>query len=280
MIRTLHAKDFKAVAHLETSQLMQAHPQGLTFSRNKPNVIVGPNGAGKSALLTTLSLLTLSHLTGVSALDDNYTSCGLDARHFWSTADRWSRDYTYLAGLTCETDNGPALYYRPGHIPGNEDSTTVALMCGYSAQARNYRDLTDKKSSGQQGQALLAKVMAALAGDRSEFRYRFMNWRAGKELREFEWGQHVCDFEYQSEALKKRYGAVPATAKPVILMDEPEQSLDARAEALLWKQIAEVDCSQVQVIVATHSLYPLMHPERVHLIEATPGYAQEVQQLL
>jgi len=280
MIRTLHAKDFKAVAHLETSQLMQTHPQGMTFSLDKPNVIVGPNGAGKSALLTTLSLLTLSHLTGVSALDDNYTSCGLDARHYWSTADRWSRDYAYLAGLTCDTDYAPALYYRPGHIPGNEDSTTVALMCGYSAQARNYRDLTDKKSSGQQGQALLAKVMAALSGERSEFRYRFMNWRAGKELREFEWGPHVCDFEYQAEALKKRYGAVPATAKPVILMDEPEQSLDARAEALLWKQIAEVDCSQVQVIVATHSLYPLMHPERVHLIEATPGYAQEVQKLL
>jgi predicted ATPase len=64
------------------------------------------------------------------------------------------------------------------------------------------------------------------------------------------------------------------------MMDEPEQSLDAKAEMLLWGQIAKADCDKVQVIVATHSLYPLMHPELFHLIEAVPGYAQEVRKLM
>jgi predicted ATPase len=63
-------------------------------------------------------------------------------------------------------------------------------------------------------------------------------------------------------------------------MDEPEQSLDALAELVLWRQIAAADMSKMQVIVATHSLYPLMHPEKFNIIEAVPGYSESVMQLL
>jgi hypothetical protein len=154
------------------------------------------------------------------------------------------------------------------------------MMCGYSRQAREYGEMTDNKSSGQQSQALLARVQAALLGDLSGLCYGHVNWRFGKEPQEFQARTHYSDFEYQAEKLKHLYGSVAVDAKPVLLLDEPEQSLDAKAEAVLWNHIANVDSSCIQVIVATHSLYPLLHPEKFHLIEGVPGYADEVRSLL
>lgn len=281
MINNLKVENFKAVPYLETSLLCKAHPDGFQFSSEKPNVIVGLNGAGKSALLQTLALRTLSFYIGESAFDDQYVLSN-EARTFWSDEGAsWRHEYAFLSGLTCETDDAPALYYRPGHIPGNDNSIGASMMCGYSKQARSYADLVDNKSSGQQSRALLGKLVNALTGDASEMRYQYVNWRAGKERKDLERSKfHVCDFEYQFEILKKQFDTPTPDARPLILMDEPEQSLDARAEALLWGQIAKADSSRVQVIVATHSWYPLFHPETFNIIEAVPGYLQEVRALM
>ncbi|MBC8737231.1 hypothetical protein F6X40_10470 [Paraburkholderia sp. UCT31] len=280
MIRHLFARGFKAVPYLETSLLMQTHAEGVAFSEDKPNVIVGPNGAGKSALLTALSLQTLTYFSGVSSFDENYTT-GVDAGGFWEqVGSRWSNDYRFLPGLTCDTDKGPAMYYRPHHIPGNDNDVTTAMMCGYSKQARAYEEKVRHKSAGQQSQALLEKLNDVLDGDVSGVRYQYINWRHGREVCEFERGRYVCDFEYQAEILKREFGNVAGDAKPVLILDEPEQSLDARAEAVMWGKIAKVDTARVQVIIATHSLYPLMHPEKFHIIEAVPEYVKEVQALL
>lgn len=278
MLISLRAKDFKAVPHLETSLLMQRYPEGLAFSSEKPNVVVGPNGAGKSALLSALALLTLSFYGGASALDRNYTGRSREAEDFW-LRDGWRRDYQFLPGLDCLGEVGPALYYRPGHIPGNDHSVVAAMMCGYSREARAYAELTENKSSGQQSQALLQKIQRALGGDLSELTYAQMNWTAGTQPEELSGRRFVSDFEYHAEALKARCLAC-ADKTPVVLMDEPEQSLDAMAELALWKQIEQADTRRLQVIVASHSLYPLMHPDKFHLIEAVPGYIQDVQALL
>lgn len=279
MFKSLHAKDFKAVPHLESSLLMQSHPKGIKFSATKPNVVVGPNGAGKSALLSALALQTLSFYAGVSAFDSNYTGRTREGETYWEREGGWGRKFVFLPGLTCKTDLGPALYYRPGHIPGNDDSITASMMCGYFNEAREYGQLVENKSSGQQSQALLEKLQRVLAGDLSEMGYRYMNWNAGTDIRDMSNARWASDFDYHAETLKAQY-ANTAEAQPVLLLDEPEQSLDAKAELALWKQIAQADTGRVQVIVATHSLYPLMHPEKFHLIEAVPGYAKEVQALL
>lgn len=280
MITNLSVKDFTAIPYLEATQLMTAHKKVVKFSIEKPNVIVGPNGAGKSALLQTLALRTLSFYLGESAFDDHY-AIGHEADGYWTKENGWRNEFTFLPGLTCTTDNAPALYYRPGHIPGNDDSITASMMCGYFKEAKSYGELVDKKSSGQQSSALLQKLIKALGGDVADMRYRYTNWRSGKERIDLSKTRfHVSDFEYKFEILKKQFDAPPADALPLILMDEPEQSLDARAEAVLWGQIAKADCSKVQVIVATHSLYPLMHPELFNLIEAVPGYIEEVRALM
>jgi predicted ATPase len=275
LISSLAANNFTAVPYLETSSLMQTHQGGLVFSESKPNVLVGPNGAGKSALLTALALQTLTYFTGTSAFDDHYVN-GSNAESFWSPSSGWSRNYEYLPGLVCESDIGPALYYRPGHIPGNDHSVVAAMMCGYFEQARAYGQMTKNRSSGQQCQALLSRLQAVLENWEPLTGYEFINWRYEEELRPS--NELSSSFDHKAEALKKRY--LGAVGKPVLLLDEPEQSLDTKAQLQLWKQIAQADMDRLQVIVATHSSYPLMHPERFNIIEAVPGYAAEVKSLL
>jgi energy-coupling factor transporter ATP-binding protein EcfA2 len=266
MITSITATKFSAVPYLETAQIMRAHPQGLTFSATKPNVIVGPNGAGKSALLKALALQTLAYYTGESALDRNYIN-GREADAYWAEKrESWTLSYEFLPGLVCDTDNAAALYYRPGHIPGNEVGITHAMMLGYSDEAREYGRMIKDKSSGQKSQALLEKLHSALTGESGNFSYGFTNWRASRKLlTEAQLGPRPSQYQMYEETLKKRYLQPQEGAVPVLLMDEPEQS---------------VDTGRVQVIVATHSLYPLLHPHAFNLIEAAPGYVAETRELL
>ena len=278
MIRKLRSKGFKAVAHLETSQLMQAHPKGLSFSTTKPNVIVGPNGAGKSAAVTAMSLVTLSNFTGVSSFDDHYV-VGRDSDDLWSRERSWGHDYEFLKGLEVDTDDAPAFYFRPGHIPGNEADVTHAMMTGYWEDASAYARLTERKSSGQQGQALLERIHGVLRGESTPKRTR-VNWRFGDTPADLDRPAYASSFDYQANVLLKRFGGASEATLPLVLMDEPEQSLDAKAEMQLWSAIASADCTKVQVIAASHSVYPLLHPERFNIIEAVKGYASEVKALL
>jgi energy-coupling factor transporter ATP-binding protein EcfA2 len=282
MLKSLKAKGLSALPYLETSALMAAHGGQVKFSARKPNVIVGPNGAGKSALLRAISLRFLAHLTPRSALNDDYV-VGCDSDAWWVKEREGGQDFTFLKGLDVTTDGGPVLFYRPGHLPGNEADVTHAMMMGYFEEAEQFVRMTEKKSSGQMSQALLAEMLNALAGRDLPTACGFKNWRFGKEPRP---PDRACghfsgpsDFDYKAEALRKLSSAGP-DAKPLVLMDEPEQSLDALAEAQLWAAIAGADCSQLQVIVATHSVYPMLHPKRFNLIEAEVGYAKKVLDLL
>jgi energy-coupling factor transporter ATP-binding protein EcfA2 len=280
MIRTIFAKDFAAVPYLEGSRLMQSHPDGIGFSTEKPNVIVGPNGAGKSALMKTLSLLTLSYQMGVSALEGKYLD-ELRSTPLWGhRGQRWNNDHVYLPGLEADSDFAPAIYYRPGHVPGNERMVTSAMMTGYFDEAKEYARLTDKKSSGQQCSALLSRVEAVLAGDVSTLkRYDTSRWGCGVKPSDLSKVRYPDDRAYRIEVFKARYGRQAEDVLPVLLMDEPEQSLDARSELEFWRKVAAVDTTKVQVIAATHSLYPILNPDRFHLIEAEPGYAESVRAL-
>lgn len=275
-------KGFKAVPYLEKSAIMKAHPAGISFSQDKPNVIVGPNGSGKSALMTALAMRSLSFYVGESSFDDNYVTSN-DSKDFWTdTEPSWRHQYEFLSGLNCVTDDGPAIYYRPDHVPGNHvDGMHALMMGGYSDRANQYFRDAENKSSGQKSQSLLKKSVDLLSGKVTQLEYLYTNWHYGKTLKELDFGaRHVASYERHAEHLKKQFGSVSPDAKPVLLMDEPELSLDARAEGHLWRQIEKADCSRMQVIVATHSWYPLMHPEAFTLIEAVPGYIKEVQAVI
>lgn len=271
------APTFAAVPYLHSSSLMQRHAGALTFSTSKPNVIVGPNGAGKSALLNALALRFLASQTGDSSLDGRYMR-DRDNEGLWTKSSGWSHDWEFMAGLTVDTDNAPARYYRPGHVPGNETSAVHAMMCGYMDEAKAFARLTEDKSSGQKSLALLDAVMPLLAGKDLPRQYALRNWSGGREPRKLDHSRHNMPWDYQREVLRELFGPVNGGV-PLVLMDEPEQSLDALAEMRLWRAIAGVNCNELQVIVATHSLYPLLHPDSFNIIEAVDGYAASVREL-
>jgi predicted ATPase len=278
MITDFAVKDFKGISYLESSSLMKRYKGRLSFAEDKPNVLVGPNGAGKSAVMQTLALRFLAYFSGVSTFEDKYLRDS-DAEAWWTKEHYWRDEAEWLKGLKCKTDNGPALYYRPGHIPGNECSVTHAMMMGYFEQAKAYGNLVKDKSSGQQSQAVLQRILDALAGLKLPTDYEQLNWPYGRIVREIEGREHRSHFEPQADALKKCYPP-DRPGLPLILMDEPEQSLDARAEGKLWQAIADADCSRMQVIVATHSLYPLLHKDKFNLIESEPGFINDVLALM
>lgn len=283
MLKQLTLNNFTAVPWLATSQLAIAHKGTLKFSASKPNVIVGPNGAGKSALLTALAVRFLAYFTGQSSFDGNFAK-HQDSDVWWSNVSRWGNDWTFMKGLELKTDNAPALYYRPNHVPGNEDGVTHAMMLGYFNEAKTYETATRHKSSGQANQAMLARLLAALAGKTLPAEYPYHNWSYGKDKLDLDARRFNCHggnpmpWEYKAEVLKQLL--VPAKdAVPLILMDEPEQSLDARAQAKLWQAIAGCDCTRMQVVVATHSIFPLLHRKAFNLIEAEAGFADQVLEL-
>jgi energy-coupling factor transporter ATP-binding protein EcfA2 len=267
------------VPYLESSSLMQNHKGTVNFSASKPNVLIGPNGSGKSALLTALAMRFLAYYYKRSALDWNYVSSSRDAQ-LWGEPNPWySRDYEYMPGLLVKSDNAPALYYRPGHVPGNEPATGHALMCGYPKEALAYQELTENKSHGQQNQAVQAEMLDALAGTGLPADYLEINWGRGRQSVKFDRSRHRSEWDDKANALLK-LAELGGSAVPLILMDEPEQSLDAKSELNLWNRIAKADCSAMQLIVATHSMYPFLHPERFNLIETEPGYLNSVLALL
>lgn len=280
MFKSAGAKAFKTVPYLETSQLMQTHQGRVTFSQDKPNVIVGPNGAGKSALLSALSMHCLAYLSGNSSYDNNYARGHGDDAYWGPVGSSFSREIpVFLPGLDVNTDNGPALYYRPQHIPGNNESVPKAMMLGYFDRAREYGRQVQEKSSGQARQALLARIYGVLEHN-EPVDFEVLNWNGPTKVARLK----PDDFypgspRPRQHALCVRAAAAKPGAIPTILMDEPEQSLDALAELKLWRRIESADMSRVQVIIASHSLYPLLHPEGFNLIEAVPGYIEQVRQL-
>lgn len=275
MIRSIGFENFTVMPHLEHTTLMQKHGQTVYFSNTKPNVVIGPNGSGKSTLLSVLAKQTLSEAVGVSAFDKMFLEAEL-----WAGNTRSEYGpFTYLPGMTVDTDNAAAVYYRPAQLPGKSRFLAEALMRGYGEYANTYREKTHQKSSGQQGRALLETAYSVM--ETGNLSYDF-NWSYPTQKMPLESVKRyplTPQHEYKAQILvNERLCESPGI--PTILMDEPEQSLDTKEELALWKRLSEVDCSKVQVIVATHSLYPFMHPERFNLIEASTGYLEEVRALI
>ena len=66
----------------------------------------------------------------------------------------------------------------------------------------------------------------------------------------------------------------------LVVLDEPEQSLDAYEQALLWKRLTGLDCGKIQIVIASHSLHPILNNESFNLIETVPGYVAKVCEVI
>lgn len=279
MIEHIKFEGFQAVPYLESTLFMQAHNNALAFSKEKPNVIVGPNGSGKSALLTALSMLTLTYYTDTSNFDRGYLAMQ-DADLFWldPEPERWRRNITFLKGLSARSDMAPALYYRPNRLPGNEEGLTHSMCMGYSEQAHSMIAMVHNKSSGQRSQNVQVLLREVLQGKR--LKYTWNHWGARKVPLDIPPGVYTGDGDAKHNALLAYFSTRNEDGVHTILLDEPEQSLDARAEIELWHALAETNPALNQIICATHSIYPMLHLDKFNVIETVPGYVESVLSLL
>lgn len=263
--------EFKPVPYLASADIMKTHPNGVEFDTKKVNVILGPNGSGKSALLTTMAHATFAFPAGRSAFDEYYTRF---ADQFWSKEKEWGEE-EFMKGLEIDYDMGSTLYYKPSFVPGDYADLTHAMMCGYSAESNKLHKLTNKKSSGQKSIATLKDIREVLTGKAEVPKFGFINWGHAKDIKDIR--RHSSShLEYRANCLLKRF-ADRHEGTPAILMDEPEQSLDTLNEIMLWNDLANADLSKGQVIVATHSMYPIIHSDKFNLIETVPGFIDAVK---
>lgn len=283
MITSITPKGFRAVSYLETAKIMEGR-DCIEFSTDKPNVIVGPNGSGKSALLNTLSMLTLTYYMDVSTFDQHYINMS-DSDLFWlppivADTDRWRwRDdrLPYLHGLQYEGQLVPTLYYRPNRLPGNEHDVAHAMCMGYSEPARAMGALIRNKSSGQKSQAIQQRLLDVLSGAE---RLKFETYRFGdpNKLEKIDRQFYSGDIPFKTNTFKQYYLSRVEDGRQLVIMDEPEQSLDLEAEIKLWHAIHN-KADHVQVICATHSLYPILNPQHFNIIETVAGYTDRVRAL-
>lgn len=260
--------DFKAIPYLRDTKLMKKHKNTIKFSVEKPNVIVGPNGSGKTALLDTITLRFLCYFENHSRYKDAYIRFN-KSDEWWSEGIGWPKEQIWLQGLDVKSDNAPAAYFRPNHIPGNETDIATALMVYDSEAAKAYGEKTKQKSTGEKSIATLPDIYVILDGSKRltvpvmPNSTRISGYPTQYENRQ----KHLCEtIRFNSEG------------RPLVVMDEPERSLDALQEIKLWQAIRAAEVPQT--IVATHSLYPVMHPEQFNIIETEKGYIKKIRAIL
>lgn len=271
MIKHIHFTDFTAVPHLMGTSLMKHNKGTITLSTEKINILVGPNGSGKSSFINALTLRYLADLTGRSEFRSHYLGkTGYEC--CWSLVDKargWSREWAYMDGMQVSGDDGAVHYYRPLHVPGNETSATHAMCAGFFEQGKSFHQAIKDKSDGQMRKTLLNRItQVSTSADAAKFS---VAWPYGPhdERRDLPYGAQ--QWEARAEHLKAMFSPKP-DARPLLILDEPEQSLDLLEQAQMWQSLKSIDLSKCQVLVSTHSIHPLLNPEGFSFIEGDEGY--------
>ena len=267
---------FDLFPFFKDTSFYKKHKGSFKFEPNKVNVLLGPNGSGKSTLLDILSLLTLAYEFGQSRPGKTYLE-----DEYWHADNQWAQweDEAYMAGVQWSEGFCPALSFKPHRIPGNERCITTAMMMGFFDEARSHADLVENKSTGQSVQAQIEQIRQHLRmqGELTVLNTSFFNLHPNQE-------KDLLEKPYQrsSNASRKmllgRYVNARTSGHQLVLMDEPEQSLDLRTNLQFWNELSKVELKNTTVIVASHSPFALH--DTFNLIEGEKGYAKEIKSLM
>lgn len=230
-------------------------PRTFTF---KPglNILWGKNGSGKSTLLKALARVFHCEQSGFPVI----TQASLD-----ELAGRWRfNDRTGYKNLPkvfkIKHDGQAVRHFDPSHAVG-----LIGGAFDWDFGEMGIVNTMTKASSGQTTLFRFDKLIKQMADNEvPELEDRLVDrmndvWNAKKDV---------------AMSLLKATKGVPK-GQPTVLLDEPERSFDLRHQMAVWRLIRSLS-TQVQFIVASHSLFALDLPE-AHYIEMDPGYLEEAQ---
>lgn len=251
--------EFNYMPWLGKTPLLVHNKGGVKFSKTKVNILFTKNGQGKSTLLKAIAAKTLCLLTGQQTNNSKGYDCFSD--EFWPKRNYFSRDREeFIKGLELrENDGGSFFYFSQDFIPGGYEGLTHAMMCGFSDEANAVHHVIDKKSSGQQTIGMFKRFMDIVNHPDND-----------KPLEIYVPKDDMYRTD-RSKIIKSMFSKHTPNSR-VIMLDEPDNSLDLVSQLQMWKTINQIDLTQTQVIVATHSIFPLLNPTKYNFITSDSTY--------
>jgi predicted ATPase len=199
-------------------------------------IVWGPNGCGKSTLLRAMARMTHCEQGGVPTV----TYDSVRALHGCEGA------------ALLESDGKPVHFFDPAMRAG-----LVGGMAGFDGDFMGEVMRTvarDKMSSGQSSTAEFNRIVASAATTKE------VAWRVDR---------HTPETKEATQGLLATDGF---DGLPTLLLDEPERSVSIPRAAEVWHVLTQQ--RKFQVIVATHSISALGHPDAKY-IDLVPGYLNE-----
>lgn len=227
-----------------------AKPRKFEF---KPglNILWGRNGSGKSTVLKAMARLLHCEQGGQPCVTQ--TSISTLVEHFRFSDKKAMQDLP--KAVTLHHDGQGVRCFDPGNA--------VGLMGGGAAFDDDFFSMgvSNAMFKGSAGQQTMFRF-DAVAGAILDKKVPKVEWKFGKNVNST-WTEYVK----VAETFLKGEGE---PGQPTILLDEPERSYDLPKQINVWRFIRAYS-SEVQFIVASHSLYALRIPE-AHYIELDEGY--------
>lgn len=239
------------------------------FVHDKINVLVGENGSGKSSLLATIAKKLLAYNYGHTRLDDRLIRF---ADEYWQKEDpdRWYSDDVFMPDVTLETSADIfGTYVSSDWTPCDAADWAHAVCYGLGDEATDHFKRVQEFSSGQGMHNVITHCFELMSKPSPEHRFdKNIKWY----LEDKDRNTHLAKRAQSLASLLPKAGS-----NIVALFDEPERPLDVAAQVLFWKNLNKLaKLPHVQIIIATHSVIPLMSPDNFNFVEMNAGYANRL----
>lgn len=215
------------------------------------NILWGPNGCGKSTVIRSLARMLHCEQGGVQVV--THTS----SREVSSSGE-------FLGGVLPEHDGGRAVFFDP--------SDTVGLIGGSFDWDFGMEGMQNAMFKGSHGETTMwrGNVAFGLAMGKEPPALVWKEREPEPEEATSGFSEHQLSYWRLMRRIQEVLG--DGSGRPVFLLDEPDKSLDARNQHVLWKNVAIASKRWgFQVIASSHSVFALGLPG-ANYIELVPGH--------
>jgi len=236
------------------------------------NILFGPNGCGKSTTLKIIAAYCSIREAG------------------WSTHMNPSDLFPLSYGKKKYDCTLPYSYHRisPGKCKAKLewDGTATMLADSTVSDNRNWTHLFYEKQDSPDGMDDLKEQLGVMYGKPSAGQLRLHKlaryYEALKKPPQLNVLPKRNVNSVWSNSYKKQaeyVGSLSRTGPVTFLMDEPDRSLSIDMQAAFWKNFVPRVVKDYQVVIATHSIFALMH-KNANWIEFEKDYIQKSRKAL